>query len=41
MNLMKLRKERKLSNPDEFEGNYAEGYEDEEFETVDHGQDEE
>ena len=28
-------------NPDEFEGNYAEGYEDEEFETVDHGQDEE
>ena len=28
-------------NPDEFEGNYAEGYEDEEFETVDNGQDEE
>ena len=28
-------------NPDEFEGNYAESYEDEEFETVDHGQDEE
>ena len=28
-------------NPGEFEGNYAEGYEDEEFETVDHGQDEE
>ena len=28
-------------NPDEFEGNYAESYEDEEFETVDNGQDEE
>ena len=28
-------------NPDEFEGNYAESYEEEEFETVDSGQDEE
>ena len=28
-------------NTDEFEGNYAESYEDEEFETVDNGQDEE
>jgi len=28
-------------NPDEFEGNYAESYEEEEFEAVDNGQDEE